>query len=37
VNVAYGLRVRRKSAAEITEKMDHVLDLVQMGAFASRR
>jgi iron(III) transport system ATP-binding protein len=35
-NVAYGLRVRRKSAAEIKEKVQHALDLVQMGAYASR-
>jgi ABC-type Fe3+/spermidine/putrescine transport system ATPase subunit len=35
-NVAYGLRVRRKSAAEIKEKVGHALDLVQMGTFASR-
>ncbi len=35
-NVAYGLRVRRKSAAEIREKARHALDLVQMGAYADR-
>src|SRR4051794_20647884 len=35
-NVAYGLRVRRKSAAEIKEKVGQALDLVQMGRFAER-
>src|SRR3954452_4572787 len=35
-NVAYGLRVRRKSAAEIKEKVGQALDLVQMGKFADR-
>src|SRR5438067_10759957 len=36
-NVAYGLRVRRKSAKEIQEKVRQALDLVQMGRFADRR
>src|SRR6267378_1837290 len=36
-NVAYGLRVRRTGAAEIAEKVQHALDMVQMGGFASRR
>src|ERR1700726_2308103 len=36
-NVAYGLRVRRAGAAEITEKVHHALDMVQMRGFASRR
>jgi iron(III) transport system ATP-binding protein len=35
-NVAYGLRVGRKSAAEIKEKVGQALDLVQMGHFAQR-
>ena len=35
-NVAYGLRVRRKSEAEIKEKVYQSLDLVKMGAFAER-
>jgi ABC-type Fe3+/spermidine/putrescine transport system ATPase subunit len=35
-NVAYGLRVRGKSAAEIKERVGHVLDLVQMSAFSQR-
>ncbi|WP_158927178.1 ABC transporter ATP-binding protein [Acidisphaera sp. S103] len=35
-NVAYGLRVRRKSKAEIEEKVRTALDLVQMGAYAGR-
>jgi ABC-type Fe3+/spermidine/putrescine transport system ATPase subunit len=35
-NVAYGLRVRRKSKAEIEEKVRAALDLVQMGAYAAR-
>jgi iron(III) transport system ATP-binding protein len=35
-NVAYGLRVRRKSRAEIEEKVRAALDLVQMGAYAAR-
>jgi iron(III) transport system ATP-binding protein len=36
-NVAYGLRVRRTSAAEIAERVDQALDMVQMRGFASRR
>jgi iron(III) transport system ATP-binding protein len=36
-NVAYGLRVRRAGAAEIADKVDRALDLVQMRGFASRR
>src|SRR3954465_7710695 len=36
-NVAYGLRVRRSGAAEITEKVHQALDMVQMRSFASRR
>ena len=36
-NVAYGLRVRRTGAAEITEKVAHALDMVQMRDFADRR
>ncbi len=35
-NVAYGLRVRRKSRAEVEEKVRTALDLVQMGAYADR-
>lgn len=35
-NVAYGLRVRRLPEAEIKEKVAQALDLVKMGAFASR-
>jgi iron(III) transport system ATP-binding protein len=35
-NVAYGLRVRRKSKTEIEEKVRAALDLVQMGAYAGR-
>src|SRR4051794_30155983 len=35
-NVAYGLRVRRRSAAEIKEKAGQALDLAQMGKFAAR-
>jgi iron(III) transport system ATP-binding protein len=35
-NVAFGLRVRRKSAAEIEEKVRGALDLVQMAKFADR-
>ena len=35
-NVAYGLRVRRSSEAEIKEKVHQALDLVKMGAFAER-
>ena len=35
-NVAYGLRVHRKSATEIKERAQHVLDLLQMGAYANR-
>jgi ABC-type Fe3+/spermidine/putrescine transport system ATPase subunit len=36
-NVAYGLRVRRTAAAEIAERVDHALEMVQMRSFASRR
>src|SRR5258707_11957792 len=36
-NVAYGLRVRRTGAAEITERVHQALDMVQMRNFASRR
>ena len=36
-NVAYGLRVRRAGAAEITEKVHRALDMVQMRDFADRR
>ena len=35
-NVAYGLRVRRRPAAEIEEKVRAALDLVQMGAYGDR-
>ena len=36
-NVAYGLRVRKTSAAEITEKVDRALEMVQMREFSGRR
>jgi ABC-type Fe3+/spermidine/putrescine transport system ATPase subunit len=36
-NVAYGLRVRRAAAVEITEKVHSALDMVQMRDFAARR
>jgi iron(III) transport system ATP-binding protein len=36
-NVAYGLRVRRTAAAEIAERVDQALEMVQMRNFASRR
>ena len=35
-NVAYGLRVRRRPAAEIREKVSQALALVQMEAYAER-
>ncbi|MDO8878938.1 MAG: ABC transporter ATP-binding protein [Pseudolabrys sp.] len=35
-NVAYGLRVRHASAAEIKDKVGYALDLVQMSDYASR-
>ncbi|MEA2744574.1 MAG: putative spermidine/putrescine transport system ATP-binding protein [Acetobacteraceae bacterium] len=35
-NVAYGLRVRRKSKQEIEDKVRAALDLVQMGAYGDR-
>jgi iron(III) transport system ATP-binding protein len=35
-NVAYGLRVRRMSDAQIADKVHWALDMVQMGAFARR-
>jgi iron(III) transport system ATP-binding protein len=36
-NVAYGLRVRRTGAAEIAERVDRALEMVQMRNFALRR
>ena len=36
-NVAYGLRVRRQSAPEISRKVRQALELVQMGAYAERQ
>src|SRR5215831_10167894 len=36
-NVAYGLRVRKAGAAEITEKVDRALDMVKMREFSGRR
>ena len=36
-NVAYGLRVRRTGSAEITEKVHHALEMVQMDNYADRR
>src|SRR5262249_34599001 len=36
-NVAYGLRVRKAGAAEITEKVDRALEMVQMREFSGRR
>ena len=35
-NVAYGLRVRRESATQISEKVDRALDMVQMRPFRDR-
>lgn len=35
-NVAYGLRVRKMSHAEITDNVKRVLDLVQMSEYADR-
>ena len=35
-NVAYGLRVRRTSEAEIRDKVQQALDLVKMGQYAER-
>src|SRR4051812_18550130 len=35
-NVAYGLRVRRESAAQIAEKVDRALDMVQMRPYRDR-
>ena len=35
-NVAYGLRVRKRPAAEVKERVHAALDLVQMGSFANR-
>src|SRR3954466_14423192 len=32
-NVAYGLRVRRESTAQIAEKVDRALDMVQMRPY----
>src|SRR5262245_60518482 len=36
-NVAYGLRVRKDSTSEITEKVNRALEMVQMREFGSRR
>src|SRR5262245_2742072 len=36
-NVAYGLRVRKAGASEITEKVDRALEMVQMREFGGRR
>ena len=36
-NVAYGLRVRRESRADIETKVDRALDMVQMRSFSERR
>src|SRR5258706_1637744 len=36
-NVAYGLRVRSKGAAEIADLVNKALDMVQMPSFAERR
>src|SRR4029077_14535973 len=35
-NVAYGLRVRRASAAEVKDKVAAALDLVKMGPYSDR-
>lgn len=35
-NVAFGLKQRKISASEITKRVDDVLDVVQLGAFADR-
>jgi iron(III) transport system ATP-binding protein len=35
-NVAYGLRVRRKSATEVKQRVGEALELVQMAGFADR-
>jgi ABC-type Fe3+/spermidine/putrescine transport system ATPase subunit len=35
-NVAYGLKVRKMPAGEVTQNVDRVLDLVQMRGFADR-
>jgi iron(III) transport system ATP-binding protein len=35
-NVAYPLRIRRKSAAEVREKVGRALQLVELGAYADR-
>ena len=35
-NVAYGLKVRRRSASEIEQRVDRALDLVDLGPLGSR-
>jgi ABC-type Fe3+/spermidine/putrescine transport system ATPase subunit len=35
-NVAYGLRVRKQAGAALADKVQHALDLVKMGQYASR-
>jgi sulfate transport system ATP-binding protein len=35
-NVAFGLRIRRRAKAEIRERVDHLLSLVQLEGFADR-
>ena len=36
-NLAYPLKVRKKSASEIQERVTRALDMVQLGAFGNRR
>jgi sulfate/thiosulfate transport system ATP-binding protein len=35
-NVAFGLKIRRRPKAEITEKVDHLLDVVGLSGFQGR-
>jgi sulfate transport system ATP-binding protein len=35
-NVAYGLKIRRRPKAEITQKVDHLLDVVGLSGFQGR-
>jgi sulfate transport system ATP-binding protein len=35
-NIAFGLKVRKRSKADIRERVDALLDLVQLGGYASR-
>ena len=35
-NIAFGLKIRKRAKAEIKERVDELLDLVQLDGFADR-